>query len=614
MEKVIRWRLLGLFLASVWGLGWVLTGQPNQVEAHYNKREVRIPMRDGVTLFTAVYEPKDRAGTYPILLTRTPYSIAPYGEANLPDRLGPSPEFDKEGFIYVFQDVRGRNMSEGVWQEMTPQRAEHNSTKDIDESTDCYDTIEWLLKKIANNNGKVGLLGISYPGFYTSAGMIDAHPALVAASPQAPVSDLYNGDDAYHNGALFLLANFMFYADFAPQTNPLLPEPDKSPDFGTKDGYRFFLRMRNVERSERFFHRSNPYWTETYRNTTYDEYWKARNILPHLHAIRPAVLLVGGWHDAEDLSGTVKTYRALREQSPETELHLAMGPWSHGGWEDRGTTKLGNISFGDGVTIFFQDQIELPFFRHLLKSGPDPHLPPAWAFRTGDNHWIQCASWPPPNLVAKRFFLHNAGRLDNVEPTEAEPPDEYESDPSHPVPFFETSTMHMNREYMDADQRFVAARPDVRSFQTAPLQEDLVLAGPVKAFLHVATSGTDSDFDLKLIDVHPEPAGNGSTGYQELIRGEPFRAKFRHGFEQPEPMPPGKQQRLNFNLPDVYHCFRKGHRLMVQIQSSWFPLTDRNPQTFTDIPTANSSQFRIARQQIFHDAQFSSFIEVLTNQ
>jgi putative CocE/NonD family hydrolase len=581
------------------------------VPSHYSKLEVRIAMRDGVRLFTSIYVPRDASVKYPILLTRTPYGVDPYGPDKYPKQLGPSPAFDRDGFIFVFQDVRGRYMSEGVWREMTPERRDSGTADAVDESTDAYDTIDWLVKNLPANNGKVGLLGISYPGFYASAGMIHAHPALVAASPQAPVSDLYMGDDAYHNGAFFLAANFGFYVDFPKQANPMLPSNSKPFSFGTKDGYKFYLRMGALTNAQNYFHSQNPYWDDAVSHTTYDEFWRIRDILPHLRDVKPAVLVVGGWFDAEDLSGTLKTYRALRAQSPSTDEHLVMGPWVHGGWEDPPGDSLGAISFGSKTSVFFQDTIALPFFRHYLKGAPDPDLPAAYVFETGENEWHKESSWPPPRVTGKRLFLHGGGQLSFDRPQlSSEPYDEYVSDPNHPVPYFPNKTTEMARQYMDADQRFVSRRPDVLSYQTAPLQDDVVVAGPISPSLFVSTSGTDSDFVVKLIDVYPESGQEKLNGYRELVRGEPFRGKFRDSFETPRAFPPNSVQQIRFDMPDVFHRFRKGHRIMIQIQSSWFPLVDRNPQTFTDIPTAAAAAFQKATERVFHSPESASFVRI----
>ncbi len=586
------------------------------IPAHYTKSEFRIPMRDGVRLFTAVYTPKDTSQKYPILMTRTPYSIAPYGAGKYPERLGPSRKFAEDKFIFVYQDVRGRFMSEGEFVEMRPEKDETNGPNDVDESTDTNDTIDWLIKNVPNNNGKAGLIGISYPGFYTTAGLINAHPALVAASPQAPMSDLYMGDDAYHNGAFFLIANFPFYAFFGKQNNPEMPKPEKwfdygTFDYGTKDGYQFYLQMGSLNNAdEKYFKYRNPYWTDLIRHPDYDDFWKSRDVLPHLKNIKPAVLVVGGWFDAEDLSGTLKTFRAIEKQSPGTADKLVMGPWVHGGWSRTGGEKLGDISFGSKTSDFFQNAIELPFFKHYLKDAPDPDLPKAYVFETGKNVWQKEDQWPPAKAHPMRLYLHAHRALTMEPPAEDAGFDEYVSDPQNPVPFFSKPTLDMSREYMDADQRFVQSRPDVLTYQTQVLTDDTTIAGPISPSLVVSTTGSDSDFVVKLIDVYPTDAPGALSGYEQLVRGEPFRGKFRNSFEHPEPFKPGQIQQIHFTMPDVYHCFLKGHRIMVQVQSSWFPLADRNPQTFTNIPTAKPSEFVKATERVYRSKDAPSFVEL----
>ncbi len=568
-------------------------------------------MRDGKRLWTAVYLPKDTSQKYPFLMTRTPYSVRPYGENAYPKRLGPSTKFAEDKFIFVYQDVRGRFMSEGQWFEMSPAKDVKKGSNDVDESSDTYDTIDWLIKNVPNNNGKVGLLGTSYPGFYTSAGMICAHPALVAASPQAPVSDLYMGDDAFHNGAFFLIANFSFYTFFSNQNNPEKPKKEKPFDYGTKDGYGFYLDMGPlVNADEKYFKFKNPYWTDIIKHPNYDEFWKARNILPHLRDIKPAVLVVGGWFDAEDLSGTLKIYQAIEKQSRETVNKLVMGPWVHGGWEWGRGDKLGDISFGSNTAEFFRDEIEFPFFRHYLKDAENPQLPKAYVFETGKNIWQKKNAWPPPDATLQRLYFHGHGELSREAPLEAAAFDEYVSDPGDPVPFFSKPTLAMAREYMDADQRFVRGRADVLSYETQPLKQDMTIAGPISPSLFVSTSGTDSDYVVKLIDGHPDNAGGALGGYEELVRGEPFRGKFRKSFERPQPFKPGEMEHIQFTMPDVYHCFEKGHRIMVQVQSSWFPLVDRNPQTFTDIPNAKAAEFRKTTERIYRSRNAASSVEV----
>jgi uncharacterized protein len=573
------------------------------VSGQYEKSEYRIPMRDGVRLFTQVFVPKDSSAKWPILLNRTPYGIAPYGRSQYRKTLGPSDRFAADKFIFVYQDVRGRFMSEGEFVDEHPIREILTGPKDIDESTDTFDTIDWLLKNVANNNGKVGQYGTSYPGFYTTAGLVRSHPALVAASPQAPMADLYMGDDAYHNGVLFLMNNFSFFTHFPKQANPVDPPADADFDYGTKDGYQFYLQMGAVANSDKLYLlNKNPYWTDLYTHTTYDDFWKSRNLPPHLKTVTPAVLVVGGWYDQEDLSGTLRTFRAISAQSPATVTVLVMGPWAHGGWNRSTGSKLGEITFGSNTSEFFQDEVALRFFQHYLKGAPDPDLPKAMVFETGRNEWKKLTQWPPA-ITPQRLYLHAQGTLAFQPPGDAAGADDYLSDPNNPVPFSSKPTLEMTGEYMVADQRFLQSRKDVLSYMTGLLNEDLTIAGPVSPTLFVSTTGTDSDFDVKLIDVAP-------SGYQQLVRGEPFRGKFRNSFEKPEPFKPGVVQQIRFNMPDVYHCFLKGHRVMVQIQSSWFPITDRNPQTFTEIPNARPEEFVKATERVYRARRNASFVEV----
>jgi putative CocE/NonD family hydrolase len=577
----------------------------------YSKAEFRIPMRDGKRLFTVVYAPKDTTRTYPFLITRTPYSVAPYGSGKYPKTLYPGDEFARDGFIFVYQDVRGRGMSEGIWEEMTPQRTGGTG---VDESTDTYDTIEWLLHHVPGNNGKAGLVGISYSGFYTSAGMIDAHPALVAASPQAPIADLYRGDDGFHNGAFFLAANFDFYASFEKQDDAQKPKRDKDRDFGTDDGYKFYLGMVPLrEASEKYLKGKNPYWTDILAHPDYDSFWQGRNLLPRLRDIKPAVLVVGGWFDAEDLSGTLKTYRAIGKQSPGTERWLVMGPWSHGGWARGDGERLGDIEFGSKTAEFFQREIQVPFFGHFLKGAAKPDLPRAYMFETGTNQWRRYDEWPPPNAKSRKIYFRDAKKLSFDAPGGEKGVDEYTSDPANPVPYISKPGIGMNRNYMTGDQRFVLGRADVLSYVSEPLARDFTAAGPVSPELYVSTTGTDADFVVKLVDVYPDGQGK-LSGYQQLVRGEPFRGKFRHSFEKPEPFTPGKIESIRFTMPDVNHCFRSGHRIMVQIQSSWFPLVDRNPQIFTVIPDAGRGDYRKAVQRIYRSSNTASAVEVMVIQ
>ena len=606
--------------------------QESFVREHYIKREYRIPMRDGVRLFTVVYSPKDTSTTYPFLITRTPYSVAPYGPDNYRRRLGPSQEFDRSGYIFVSQDVRGRYMSEGKFVEMRPQIDHPKSNKDIDESTDTYDTIDWLLKNVPDNNGKAGIWGISYPGFYTAAGMIHSHPALKAASPEAPMIDLFKGDDSYHGGAFMLAANFGFYVYFKPQPAPTSElQPFSGFDYGTNDGYQFYLDMGPLSNAERlYFKGENFLWDDQVQHDTYDQYWKIRNLEPHLRNIHCAVLTVGGWFDAEDLKGPFRTYDAVKKHDPGVFDGLVEGPWVHGGWERFDGARLGSVKFGSNTGQFFRQHILFPFFEQYLKNGGNAQLPNVYAFETGSNVWREYASWPPPTVVSRTIYFRENGGL-SFDPPDAGPGtqgyDQYVSDPNRPVPFVGYPAIDVPQEYMDSDQRFAATRPDVLVYETAPLDRDVTFAGPVSPRLFVSSTGTDSDFVVKLIDVYPqaeaakpgenENPGNdvGSphvpmAGYEQLVRGEPFRGKFRKSFEHPEAFVPGKIAEIDFSMPDVNHTFRRGHRIMVQVQSSWFPLIDRNPQRFENIPDAKPGDFQDATERIYRDPKHRSGIVV----
>ena len=597
------------------------------VPERYTKYEYQIPMRDGARLYTTVYVPKDTSQKYPFLLTRTPYSIAPYGVDNYRTSLGPSEHFEKEGFIFVNQDARGRYMSEREFLQVRPYYPNKKTNKDIDESTDTYDTIEWLLKNIPNNNGRVGMIGISQPGFHVAASLMDAHPALKAASPQAPTADYYMGDDVYHNGVFMLGANFGFYGFFTPRKGePAPPKPRPFFDLGTPDAYEFFLRMGPLaESNKKYFNGEAAYWQEIVDHPNYDEFWQSRSLWKFMTNVTPAVLNVGGWFDAEDPMGPFHIYRAVEKHNPNTTNILVMGPWCHGCWSRGDGDKLGNLNFNVKTAAIFREQIQFPFFMRYLKDKP-VDMPEAWMFLTGLNEWRKLDAWPPKGLRPKTLYLHSGGRLSSDSPANDGQSDfdEYISDPNKPVPYVGYVAEGMTRDYMTEDQRFAASRTDVLVYETEPLDDDLTIAGAIKVNLQVSTSGTDSDFVVKVIDVYPgsyptptpppnQPLPSNAVkmgGYQQLVRGEPFRAKFRNSFERPEPMIAGKPTKISYDLPDAYHTFRKGHKIMVQIQSSWFPLVDRNPQKFMDIPKATAADFQKATQRVYRSRSLSSSVTV----
>src|ERR1022692_1203946 len=516
------------------------------IHAHYTKYDFRIPMRDGAKLFTSVYVPKDRGTPYPILMLRTPYSIEPYGIDNYPKKLGPADSFAQEGFIFAYQDVRGRYLSEGTFTEVPPHKLRLTGPRDTDESTDTYDTIDWLIKNVPDNNGKVGIWGVSYAGFFAAFSLIDSHPALAAVSPQAPMADVGNGDDIYHNGVFYLAANFGFYTSFKPRAGePARRRPSEAFDYGTPDQYDFYLRMGPLISGNRYLQHANPFWEEALKHTRYDEYWRSRALPQYMHGVKPATLVVGGWFDAEDLGGTPKLFRAIDQNNPLAPDTLVMGPWSHGGWSRDNGDRLGYLRFGSKTGEYFRDQIELPFFVRNLKGkgdglkSADGRMPKALVFETGANQWQRFDVWPPRSAVTRELYLDAGGKLSFERPEQAAY-DEYLSDPSKPVPVTPEIGPGMPGDYMTRDQRFASQRPDVLVYQTEPLVRDISVAGPPVASLSVSTSGTDSDFVVKLIDVYPSdypnpepnPANIKMGGYQQLVRGEPFRGKFRNSLDK----------------------------------------------------------------------------------
>jgi len=594
------------------------------IHQHYTKFEYKIPMRDGVKLFTAVYVPKDQSQAWPFLVNRTPYSVAPYGVDNYPPRLSPD-ELMTAGYIFVAQDVRGRNMSEGNFVEVSPYK-ENKGSKDVDETTDMHDTVEWLLKNVPNNNGKVGIWGISYPGFYAAASIIDSHPAIKAASPQAPMVDLYHGDDAYHNGAFMLAGNFGFYTFFRPQKNPTTDQDGSGLKFGTSSGYDFYLKAGTLQDLDRkYLKGQNPMWNEQVNHWTFDSYWKQRDLAPRMKNVHCAVLTVGGLFDAEDLQGPFSLYKAIGNLNPNTVNLLVEGPWVHGGWSRLDGHKLGNADFAQNTGDFFRAHILLPFFEKYLKDKQVEELPKAYVFETGTNIWRKYDAWPPKKSVKRTLYLQASNGLTFEAPASKQSFDEYVSDPAKPVPYVGYQTLDIPPEYMVSDQRFAESRPDVLAYQSEPLEHDVTIAGPVAPKLFVSTTGTDSDFIVKLIDVYPQKDPEEShrrgakdvdvpetdlAGWEQLVRGEPFRGKFRHGFEKPEAFSPGKVEQIDFTMPDVNHTFRRGHRIMIQVQSSWFPLVDMNPQSFVEIPKAKPEDFKKATERVYHESGHASGIEV----
>lgn len=612
-------RVVGVWLVCTCA-AQVVAQEPTALEGyirlHYTKSEHMIPMRDGVKLMTSVFVPKDTTKKYPFMMKRTPYNIAPYGEDKYPAKLGPSELFVKAGYIFVNQDVRGRFASEGEFVQVTPHLPKKTKPTDVDESSDTYDTIEWLLKNIPNHNGRVGMAGISYPGFYAAAGMIDAHPALKAVSPQAPVGDWYF-DDFLHHGSFFLAHAFKWLTGNATERPKPTTEPAKPYVYPTPDGYKMFLEAGSVENIDKLYLKGSiPFWRDMMEHPNRDEFWQKRALIPHLKNVSPHVMTVTGWYDAEDLYGSFKTYQSIEQQNPKVNSVLVVGPWHHGGWASVDGDKLGKVTFGSKTGEFYRAEIELPFFEKYLKDKEIPAPAEAIVFETGSNAWRTFDHWPPSKTESKKLYLNEGGKLTWTAPERAtgtkDSFDEYVSDPNKPVPYAETITPRMTIEYMVDDQRFASRRPDVLTYQTEPFEDDMVLAGPLEADLWVSTTGTDADWVVKLIDVRPDaPEATPLAGYQMLIRSEVIRGRFRNDYAKPEAFKPGEITRVKFELLDVLHRFQKGHRLMVQIQSTWFPLVDRNPQTFIpNIYFARPDDFQKATHRVYRSTDHATSLKI----
>ncbi len=594
------------------------------IKANYTKYEYRVPVRDGVHLFTSVYIPKDASpsNTYPIMFDRTPYSVAPYGEDHYKTALGPSEQFAHSKYIFIYQDVRGAWMSEGQFEDMRPYIPNKKGNKDVDESSDTYDSVEWLVKNVPYNNGRVGVWGISYPGFYSSMAMVDAHPAIKAVSPQAPIADWFIGDDFHHNGALYLPHMALFMATFGqPRPEPTTKGHERVLP-PTPDGYNFFLEngepLSKLQQS--LFHNNIRWWNEIIQHPNYDDFWKARATPQYLKYIKPAVLVTGGWFDAEDLWGALHTFGSANTQSPKGNVRIVMGPWCHGCWARTDGDHLGNVSFNANTGPWYREHIEFPFFEHYLKDKADPQLAKANVFETGSNVWRQYDAWPPRQAQKAALYLGPHHTLSFEPPTSTAGYDEYVSDPSKPVPFTTETAPGMTREHMTDDQRQASRRTDVLVYQTAPLQDDVTIAGPLNPQLFVSTSGTDSDFVVKLIDVYPDdypnpepnPKGLEMGAYQQLVRGELFRGRFRNSYEKPEAFTPDKVTKIDYQMPDVNHTFRRGHRIMIQVQSTWFPLADLNPQKFIpNIYEAQPGDFQKATERVYLGGQNASHVNVM---
>ena len=601
------------------------------IREFYTKYEYKVPMRDGVHLHTAVYVPKDSSHPWPLLMTRTPYGVPPYGSDNYPREpretahFAPSLTLLRRGYVFVHQDVRGKMNSEGTFVDVRPVSADvasktRRDSKVIDETTDAYDSVDWLLKHVPNNNGRLGAWGISYPGFYAAQLAVCGHSGVKAVSAEAPVTEWFAGDDFHHNGAFFLADAFDFTADFG-KPHPV-PTVKSSWDFerNVPDLYAFFLGMGPLAGAdERYMGGPRTFWQDVVAHGTRDAYWQAADPRAFYKDVKPAMLTVGGWYDAEDLFGALQTYKSFERQSPGAHNSLLMGPWTHGGWSRGGGDgeRLGDISFGAKTAARYHEDVVLRFFEQALKGVAAAPLAEATVFETGSNTWREFAAWPPPLAKSGSMRLLPGGKLSAQAaqaalPDARKPYDEYTSDPAKPVPYIGKATTQRGNDYMNADQRFASRRPDVLAYTSAVVAEEVAVCGALEADLWVSTSGTDSDFVVKLIDVHSDDSKSldghdvAMAGYQELVRAEVMRGKFRNSLAQPEAFVPGEATHLRFSLPDVCHSFRPGHRIMVQVQSTWFPLVDLNPQVFTDIYHAKAQDFRTATQRVFHHDDHAS--------
>jgi putative CocE/NonD family hydrolase len=623
-------KLAGLLLSIVSVL--FVSAQYSQdsawIKDHYYKIERYIPMRDGVKLFTAIYLPKDTAQKHPVLLTRTPYSCAPYGETNFTSNLWNRHwrYYARENYIFVMQDVRGRWMSEGEFADVRPFNPNKKGTE-FDEASDTYDAIDWMVKNLPYNNEHVGVFGISYPGFYSTMAALSGHPALKAVSPQAPVTDWFQGDDFHHNGAFMVMDGFNFYVGgFGfPRPKPTTVGPESPLKLSSVDNYTTFLNIGALSNYKKLAGDSIKFWNDLYAHPNYDQWWQARNPRNFVNDIKPAILVVGGLFDAEDCFGAWNLYKAIEKKNPSSHFNkLVMGPWYHGEWASTDGTHLGNLRFGSNTAFWYQNNIEIPFFNYYLKGEGDiSEQAEATIFISGENKWHNYSQWPPAEKQDKPIYFQPNGKLSWDKPSANGGYSEYVSDPSHPVPYTEDVHYSRTREYMTDDQRFASRRTDVLSFETEILDNDITLGGTVTADLLTSISSTDADFVVKIIDVFPDdfkypdaqmqqrrttegdyPMG----GYQLMVRGEIMRGRFRNSFAKPEAFKPNKTERVKFDLPDISHTFLKGHRIMIQVQSSWFPIADRNPQKFINIYEATDADFQKATIRILHDAANSSSI------
>ena len=586
---------------------------PADPAAAFDKREVMVPMRDGVKLHTLVFTPKNQTGNLPIIFTRTPYGIAGAEGAFATSYA----ELANEGYIFAFQDIRGRFTSEGQFVMLRPPRDKKNP-KSVDEASDTYDTIDWMLKNVPKNNGRVGMLGVSYPGWLTVMAMLDPHPALKAVSPQASPSSMFLGDDFHHNGAFRLSYGFEYVAmmESGKEITPFKPDQ--------YDTYNWYLSLGSLKKvTDSLPEGKLPTWKNYVAHPNFDEFWQRENVVKYIDRVNVPTLNVAGWWDQEDFYGPITIYRALEPHDTKHLNYLVVGPWNHGGWRGPTGDKLGVIEFGSNTAQYYRTNIELPWFNYWLKDKGKLELAEATTFETGANQWRSYDSWPPKQEVTERKLYFQPGGKLAFEPPPATHPDSafdaYVADPAKPVPYRVRPILPTYgpgstwSQWLVDDQRFASDRPDVSVWQTAPLDDDIVIAGDVLAKLFASTTGSDADFVVKLIDVYPDKydADPKLGGYQLMVSNDVFRSRFRKSYEKPEALTPNKVEEIPVDLHTQSYRFKKGHRIMVQVQSSWFPLIDRNPQTFVpNIYDASPKDFRTATQKIFRSPQQASFISL----
>jgi putative CocE/NonD family hydrolase len=587
---------------------------PYKASDHYSKIEYMIPMRDGVKLYCAVYVPKDVPGEHPILMERTPYSAGPYGPTSF-TRMRGSHLLKDKGYIFAFSDVRGHYYSEGDYMNIRPEL--HPGQKGIDESTDTYDTVDYLVKNVPSNNKAVGLWGISYPGFYAGVGAIHTHPNLKAVSPQAPVSNWFLGDDFHHNGVFFLQDAFEFLGFFGPVRKGPGPSLGEAPRFdrGTTDPYKFYLKTGTLPNFDANYYKGAiPFWKDMMNHPNYDQWWKDRSLPDHMKDVHCAVLTVGGWFDAEDMWGALNTSKQTTKQNPGTPSFLVMGPWYHGMWASPNGTTFGDLDFGQNTSTWYQDNVEFPFFEKYLRGQDVPAPAKATLFETGANKWQTFDIWPPKDLGKANFYIGANGSLTSSKPV-TKGADSYVNDPSDPTPYLaKPETPRRTREYMIDDQRWAEKRSDVLTYKAQPVTADLRVAGGIDVNLWVSTTGTDADFVVKVIDVWPADSkdvsskGVSMAGYEQELRADIFRGKFRNSYSKPEPFVPGAPTLVHFHLNDLLHTFKTGHSVMLQVQSNWFPLADRNPNVFENINEAKDSDFQKATITLYRDPSHPTHI------